>query len=298
MAGRNQDGDASAVAMADDMARLKALSDVAIDEVATPDAGVLTAEEAWTISAEPSKVRIGSGAAANAPISAPSLSSPFPTKAQPAAPSQVDTGAIERLVATRMDTIEDSMKAMEIRLLETLPQLVEVVSSGTGEASDDAESSEEEEVESSDLDTIVTADGEVIQSGSMEVSPDMESSEKQMESLMELYEAQALALNPFLANPGNISEQLNERNAIGPHMLAALLLDNLTGMGAASFTRKAISSKLLSDAEGSVLLSIVELAEPGDPDSALSDALPNRALLTFITLLESWRNTRQTKTEG
>ena len=297
MAGRNQDGDASAVAMADDMARLKALSDVAIDEVATPDAGVLTAEEAWTISAEPSKVRIGSGAAANAPISAPSLSSPFPTKAQPAAPAQVDTGAIERLVATRMDTIEDSMKAMEIRLLETLPQLVEVVSSGTDEASDDAESSDEE-IESSDLDTIVTADGEVIQSGSMEVSPDMGSSEKQMESLMELYEAQALALNPFLANPGNISEQLNERNVAGPHMLAALLLDNLTGMGAASFTRKAISSKLLSDAEGTVLLSIVELAEPGDPDSALSDALPNRALLTFITLLESWRNTRQTKTEG
>jgi len=295
---RNQ-GDASAVAMADDMARLKALSDVAIDEVATPDAGVLTAEEAWTISAEPSKVRIGSGAAGNAPVSAPSLSSPFPTKVPLAAPAQVDTGAIERLVATRMDTIEDSMKAMEIRLLETLPQLTQVMVSGVdGDASEETEASSEEEVEASDLDTIVTADGEVIQSGSMEVSPDMDSNEKHMESLMELYEAQALALNPFLANPSGISEQLNERNVAGPHMLAALLLDNLTGMGAASFTRKAISSKLLSDAEGTVLLSIVELAEPGDPDSALSDALPNRALLTFITLLESWRNSRQTKTEG
>ena len=42
MAVRNQ-GSQDAVAMADDMARLKALSDVAIDEVATPDAGVLTA---------------------------------------------------------------------------------------------------------------------------------------------------------------------------------------------------------------------------------------------------------------
>ena len=295
MAVRNPGGQ-DAVAMADDMARLKALSDVAIDEVATPDAGVLTPDEAWTISAEPSKVRIGSGVSANAPINAPSLgSSPFPTKAQPAAPAQVDTGAIERLVSSRMDTIEDSMKAMEIRLLEMIPQLAQVVNvpeegdtEGGEDSSDSSESNESK----------TTTDGDIVQSGSMEVSPDMETSEKQMESLMELYEAQALALNPFLANPSGISEQMNERNSVGPHMLAALLLDNLTGMGAASFTRKAISSKLLSDAEGTVLLSIVELAEPGDPDSALSDSLPNRSLMTFITLLESWRTSRQVNTEG
>ncbi|MAS63010.1 MAG: hypothetical protein CMA34_05005 [Euryarchaeota archaeon] len=295
MAVRNQ-GSQDAVAMADDMARLKALSDVAIDEVATPDAGVLTSDEAWTISAEPSKVRIGSGASANAPINVPSLgSSPFPTKSQPAAPAQVDTGAIERLVSSRMDTIEDSMKAMEIRLLEMIPQLAQVVNApedGDSEGDEDTPSSSESE------ESTTTADGDTVQSGSMEVSPDMDSSEKKMESLMELYEAQALALNPFLANPSGISEQMNERNSVGPHMLAALLLDNLTGMGAASFTRKAISSKLLSDAEGTVLLSIVELAEPGDPDSALSDSLPNRSLMTFITLLESWRSSRQVNTEG
>jgi len=295
MAVRNQ-GSQDAVAMADDMARLKALSDVAIDEVATPDAGVLSPDEAWTISAEPSKVRIGSGASANASINVPSLgSSPFPTKAQPAAPAQVDTGAIERLVSSRMDTIEDSMKAMEIRLLEMIPQLAQVVnSSEEGDSEDGEESSNptvgEDSKESSDNDTV--------QSGSMEVTPDLDTSEKKTESLMELYEAQALALNPFLANPSSISDQLNERNSVGPHMLAALLLDNLTGMGAASFTRKAISSKLLSDAEGTVLLSIVELAEPGDPDSALSDSLPNRSLMTFITLLESWRSSRQVNTEG
>jgi len=297
MAVRNPGGQ-DAVAMADDMARLKALSDVAIDEVATPDAGVLTPEEAWTISAEPSKVRIGSGAAGNSPISAPTLgSSPFPTKAQPAAPAQVDTGAIERLVASRMDTVEDSMKAMEIRLLEMIPQLAQVVSAGSNEDSS-AEDNQDSEEASEDSEESAPEEGDTVQSGSMEVTPDEESSEKRMDSLMELYEAQALALNPFLANPSGISEQLNERNSVGPHMLAALLLDNLTGMGAASFTRKAISSKLLTDAEGTVLLSIVELAEPGDPDSALTDSLPNRGLLTFITLLESWRSSRQVKAEG
>ena len=295
MAVRNQ-GSQDAVAMADDMARLKALSDVAIDEVATPDAGVLSPDEAWTISAEPSKVRIGSGASANAAINVPSLgSSPFPTKAQPAAPAQVDTGAIERLVSSRMDTIEDSMKAMEIRLLEMIPQLAQVVNPPEeGETEGDEESSNP----SDGGDSKESSDSDTVQSGSMEVSPDLDTSEKKTESLMELYEAQALALNPFLANPSSISDQLNERNSVGPHMLAALLLDNLTGMGAASFTRKAISSKLLSDAEGTVLLSIVELAEPGDPDSALSDSLPNRSLMTFITLLESWRSSRQVNTEG
>ena len=296
MAVRNPGGQ-DAVAMADDMARLKALSDVAIDEVATPDAGVLTADEAWTISAEPSKVRIGSGAAGNAPISAPSLgSSPFPTKAQPAAPAQIDTGALERLVSSRMDTVEDSMKAMEIRLLEMIPQLAQVVATSSGEDADPEENSDE--VKESNSDSEEPVEGDSVQSGSMEVTPDVDSSEKKMDSLMELYEAQALALNPFLTNPSGLSEQLTERNSVGPHMLAALLLDNLTGMGAASFTRKAISSKLLTDAEGTVLLSIVELAEPGDPDSALTDALPNRSLLTFITLLESWRSSRQVKSEG
>ena len=295
MAVRNQ-GSQDAVAMADDMARLKALSDVAIDEVATPDAGVLSPDEAWTISAEPSKVRIGSGASANASINVPSLgSSPFPTKAQPAAPAQVDTGAIERLVSSRMDTIEDSMKAMEIRLLEMIPQLAQVVNPPEeGDTEDGEESSNPSDGE----DSKESSDSDTVQSGSMEVTPDLDTSEKKTESLMELYEAQALALNPFLANPSGISDQLNERNSVGPHMLAALLLDNLTGMGAASFTRKAISSKLLSDAEGTVLLSIVELAEPGDPDSALSDSLPNRSLMTFITLLESWRSSRQVNTEG
>ena len=295
MAVRNQ-GSQDAVAMADDMARLKALSDVAIDEVATPDAGVLSPDEAWTISAEPSKVRIGSGASANAAINVPSLgSSPFPTKAQPAAPAQVDTGAIERLVSSRMDTIEDSMKAMEIRLLEMIPQLAQVVNSPE---EGDSEGGEESSNPTVGEDSKESSDNDTVQSGSMEVTPDLDTSEKKTESLMELYEAQALALNPFLANPSSISDQLNERNSVGPHMLAALLLDNLTGMGAASFTRKAISSKLLSDAEGTVLLSIVELAEPGDPDSALSDSLPNRSLMTFITLLESWRSSRQINTEG
>ena len=298
MAARVPEGGQEAVAMADDMARLKALSDVSIDEVAAPEAGVLAPEEAWTISATPARVRIGEGGTA-APVAASSLS-PFPTKPQPqvaAAPVNVDTAGIERLMSTRLDGIQDSMSAMEIRLLEMLPQLAAVSPEDESEEEDDeptdAEGDSQAEMPSGDR--IITADGQVVTAdGTMSVSPDELVSQKRAESLMELYEAQALALNPFLANPSAIAGDLQERNAIGPHMLAALLLDNLSGMGASSFARKAVTSQLLSDEEGRVLLSIVELALPGDPESALNDILPDRALLTFTTLLDSWRAGRAT----
>jgi len=301
MAARAQGGGEDAVAMADDMARLKALSDVSIDEVATPEAGVLTPEEAWTISAAPARVRIGDGAAAT-PVEASSLS-PFPTKPAPqvaAAPANVDTTGIERLVSTRLDGIEDSMAAMEMRLMEMLPQLIGTSpedESAEAEADADADEGEaDSQVDMPSGDRVITADGQVLLlGGAMSVTHDEMVSQKRADSLMELYEAQALALNPFLANPSGIADELQELNAIGPHMLAALMLDNLSGMGASSFARKAVNSSLLSDAEGKVLLSIVELARPGDPDSALDDILPDRALLTFTTLLDSWRSGR---TEG
>lgn len=299
MAARAPGGGEDAVAMADDMARLKALSDVSIDEVATPEAGVLTPEEAWTISAAPARVRIGDGAAAT-PVEASSLS-PFPTKPVPqvaAAPANVDTTGIERLVSTRLDGIEDSMTAMEMRLMEMLPQLIGTSPEDeSAEADADADEGEaDSQVDMPSGDRVITADGQVLSAdGAMSVTHDEMVSQKRAESLMELYEAQALALNPFLANPSGIADELQELNAIGPHMLAALMLDNLSGMGASSFARKAVNSSLLSDAEGKVLLSIVELAHPGDPDSALDDVLPDRALLTFTTLLDSWRSGR---TEG
>jgi hypothetical protein len=63
----------------------------------------------------------------------------------------------------------------------------------------------------------------------------------------------------------------------------------MSGMAAVSFTQKAIDSGMLSSAEGNSVMAIVQLAEPGDPETALEDHLPHRELLTFSALVSSWR---------
>ena len=111
-------------------------------------------------------------------------------------------------------------------------------------------------------------------------------------SLMELYEAQALALNPFLATPEGL-EEVSKSVDVGPHTLAALLLDNMTGMAATSFLQKAVQSGMLTEVEYNAVVSIVHLAVSGDPESALEDKLQNKELLTFSALITAWRNIPQ-----
>jgi len=71
--------------------------------------------------------------------------------------------------------------------------------------------------------------------------------------------------------------------------VAALLLDHMSGMAAVSFTQKAIASGMLSSEEGQAVMAIVQLAEPGEPETALEDHLPHRQLLVFSALVSSWR---------
>ena len=132
-------------------------------------------------------------------------------------------------------------------------------------------------------DTIVTADGEVLPVGDG-VDRLRHSDEAR---LVELYEAQALAANPFLAK-GSYEEAAND--GVGAAMVAALLLDNLSGMAAVSFAQKAVQSGMLSEDEGRAVLAIVQLAAPGEAESALNDHLSHRKLLTFSAIVESWRS--------
>ena len=71
--------------------------------------------------------------------------------------------------------------------------------------------------------------------------------------------------------------------------VAALLLDNMTGMAAVSFTQKAIESGMLTEDEGNAVMAIVQLADPGDAEEALNNFLSHRELLTFSALVSSWR---------
>ena len=274
-----------------DVATDDEMGGVAIEEVPLPDAGDLTEEEAWTISPGPSRARIGAtDVAAVVAKSLPSVSNAQPIQ-------QVDTSGLERLVSTRLDTVEDTMRGVESRLLETLPSILAAtgmlnpeqaaaLATGDDEAIAESLAADDEAMEGHEGDTIITADGEVINVGDIDNDRLMG---EDAAPLLELYEAQALAVNPFLASREGLAN-VGDDSAIGPHNLSALLLDHLTGMGATSFVAKAKASGLFSEGEASQVQAIVQLAAPGEPEDALKDHLPDRELLTLCTLVTAWRS--------
>jgi len=264
--------------------RLKILSNVAIEQVPFPEQGMLTEEDAWTISPGPTKARINSQqsvpnvAASLAPASAP----------QPVGPATVDTSGLERLISSRLDMVEDVLRMVEIRLEESATRAPAV------DSDDEDDDDEDEDGEGVGFagDRIISSSGEVLS-----VSGTARMMEDDHGRLVELYEAQALAANPFLSNPHTMGASGASNGITGAPTVAALLLDHMSGMAAVSFTQKAMDSGMLSDSEGHAVLAIVQLAEPGDPDSALSDHLPHRQLLLFSAMVASWRSGRETSEE-
>ena len=265
-AGNDRDADAE---LAEE--RLKIMANVAIEQVPLPEQGELSEEDAWTISPGPTRARL------NSIGSVPSVAATL----APAAPvnAQVDTSGLERMISSRLDMVEDVLRLVEHKMEES------IAAPAGAEASEEAnvESSDDLSVDGNVGDTIVTADGEVLPVGSG-VDRLRQSDEAR---LVELYEAQALAANPFLAK-GSYEQAAND--GVGAAMVAALLLDNLSGMAAVSFAQKAVQSGMLTDVEGRSVLAIVQLAAPGEAESALNDHLSHRKLLTFSAIVESWRN--------
>ncbi len=253
--------------------RLKILANVAIEQVPFPEQGMLSEEDAWTISPGPTRARINSQQ--SVPNVAASLAPAAPPV--PAAPATVDTSGLERLISSRLDMVEDVLRMVEHRLEEGVPAHAE-------SHEEDGELHEEDGDEDfSTGDRIITASGEVVEVGG--TSRMMEDDQGQ---LVELYEAQALAANPFLVAPRS-SGSGNGQSSTGAPTVAALLLDHMSGMAAVSFTQKAMESGMLTQDEGDAVLAIVQLAEPGDPETALEDHLPHRQLLVFSALVSSWR---------
>lgn len=266
-AGNDRDADAE---LAEE--RLKIMANVAIEQVPLPEQGELSEEDAWTISPGPTRARLNS--IGSVPTVAATLAP------QPAAPvnAQVDTSGLERMISSRLDMVEDVLGLISHKMEQT----------NVAPASADGESSEAsgDDVVSTDGaegDTIVTADGEVLPVGDG-VDRLRQSDEAR---LVELYEAQALAANPFLAK-GSYEQAAND--GVGAAMVAALLLDNLSGMAAVSFAQKAVQSGMLTEDEGRAVLAIVQLAAPGEAEAALNDHLSHRKLLTFSAIVESWRS--------
>lgn len=267
-AGNDRDADAE---LAEE--RLKIMANVAIEQVPLPEQGELSEEDAWTISPGPTRARL------NSIGSVPSVTATL----APAAPvnAQVDTSGLERMISSRLDMVEDVLRLVEHKMEES----ISVPTAVDGEQSEgpDVEGADDHSVDGMTGDTIVTADGKVLPVGDG-VDRLRHSDEAR---LVELYEAQALAANPFLAK-GSYEHAAND--GVGAAMVAALLLDNLSGMAAVSFAQKAVQSGMLTDVEGRSVLAIVQLAAPGEAEAALNDHLSHRKLLTFSAIVESWRN--------
>lgn len=261
--------------------RLKILSNVAIEQVPFPEQGMLTEEDAWTISPGPTKARINSQQ--SVPNVAASLAPP--SVPQPVGTATVDTSGLERLISSRLDMVEDVLRMVEIRL-EEAPAAAASVNE------DDAAEDEDDDDTGFAGERIISASGEVLN-----VSGTARMMEDDQGRLVELYEAQALAANPFLSNPHTLGLAGNASGSAGAPAVAALLLDHMSGMAAVSFTQKAIDSGMLTEPEGSNVLAIVQLAEPGDADSALLDYLPHRQLLLFSAMVASWRAGQGTSEE-
>ena len=267
-AGNDRDADAE---LAEE--RLKIMANVAIEQVPLPEQGELSEEDAWTISPGPTRARL------NSIGSVPSVAATL----APAAPvnAQVDTSGLERMISSRLDMVEDVLRLVEHKMEESIssPAVAD------GELSEDpgTEGADDPSIDGMTGDTIVTADGKVLPVGDG-VDRLRHSDEAR---LVELYEAQALAANPFLAK-GSYEQAAND--GVGAAMVAALLLDNLSGMAAVSFAQKAVQSGMLTDVEGRSVLAIVQLAAPGEAEAALNDHLSHRKLLTFSAIVESWRN--------
>lgn len=247
--------------------RLRVMSNIAIEQVPMPEQGELTEEDAWTISPGPTRARLNSSG------SIPTAASAAPAQVQ----ANVDTSGIERLISSRIDLVEDILSRVENRLEDG------VIAHASGAIQADGDGAGD--VELGEGDTIVTASGEVITAAGTERLKSEDSA-----PLLELYEAQALASNPFLVAPAHLGEGAD--GSVGAPTVAALLLDNLSGMAAVSFTQKAMSSGMLSADEGKLVLAIVQMAAPGSTESALEDHLPHRELLTFSALISNWRRAR------
>ena len=246
--------------------RLRVMSNIAIEQVPMPEQGELTEEDAWTISPGPTRARL------NSTGSLPTAASAAPAQVQ----ANVDTSGLERLISTRIDLVEDILSRVESRLEDGV---------AVNDGRHSSEGGESEDFEPGEGDTIVTSTGEVIAVAGTDRLKAEDSA-----PLLELYEAQALASNPFLIAPAHLGEGAD--GSVGAPTVAALLLDNLSGMAAVSFTQKAMSSGMLSADEGRLVLAIVQMAAPGDTESALEDHLPHRELLTFSALISNWRRSR------
>ena len=238
--------------------RLDDASRVTVDQIDIPPEYRPTDLEAWLFTPGATRVGfmgdMGSRPPSNAPPSSTSSSGPPPDE-------------LLRMLADRFERLEASIGHMETNL-------------ALGQVSRDS-------VASSDVMHTIGEDGQVssISLGeSGEMNGDGVDAVHSGPDLLDLYEAQSLALNPFLRS----KDSVHSGPGVDPAKIAALILDNLSGSDAQSFIQAAAKSGFLTSQEAKTLSGITSLAEPGQ--SSGNATLPNRPLLIFVAMVDAWRS--------
>ena len=194
------------------------------------------------------------------------------------------TPELVELIKDRFERLETALDLMEANIKLTQQQTAEIVGSrvvsGTQTPSEGA---------STDMIHTVGEDGEVT---SKPVETDNDHPMSQLEktggpNLLDLYEAQSLAVNPFLKSSD--AGELLTGPQIDASKITALLLDNMSGSDTLKFIKNAGSSGLLSTNEAKSLTAIATLAEKGE-SSAEQPTLSNRNLLIFTAMVDAWRS--------
>jgi hypothetical protein len=239
--------------------RLDQASRVTVDQIDIPPEYRPTDLEAWLFTPGASRVGFIGDQSSLAPSSSP------PSNSGSASSGGPPPDELLKMLADRFERLEASIGHMETNL--ALGQVGGNVSST-----------------SSDLIHKVGEDGQVT-SLSMDQGMDSEGIDAihAGPDLLDLYEAQSLALNPFLRSKEGVSGP-----GVDPAKIAALILDNLSGADAQSFIQAAATSGFLTASEAKTLSGITSLAQPGQ--SSGNATLPNRPLLIFVAMVDAWRS--------
>ena len=245
--------------------RLDKAARLSVEHVDIPTEFRPTDLEAWLFA--PSGTRVGV------------LGDPQASQGQDKIPELVD------MVKDRFERLETAMDLMEANIKMTAQQTAKIAAeSVTVTAPPPSEGGG-----SADVIHTVGDDGSVTSrpvEGSPQGSQAIAGGLPGGPGLLDLYEAQSLAVNPFLKSAE--ADALMHGPSVDPTKITALLLDRLSGTDALIFLGAASKSGVITPTEGKALSAIVSLAEPGEASEG-APSVDNRTLLTFAAMIEAWR---------
>mgnify|MGYP001189745307 FL=1 len=245
--------------------RLDKVARLSVEHVDIPTEFRPTDLEAWLFA--PSGTRVGV------------LGDPQASQGQDKIPELVD------MVKDRFERLETAMDLMEANIKMTAQQTAKIAAESASAANASSGGAAQDvihtvgddgEVTSRPIDSQASAEGGPIPQGGKAGGP----------GLLDLYEAQSLAVNPFLKS--GEADALMHGPSVDPTKIVALLLDNMSGADTLGFLKAASSSGVITAAEEKALSSIAALAEAG-AESEGAPAVDNRTLLTFAAMIEAWR---------